>query len=115
MADPKDVESTQGPIELSIDLDAGGDGRTRVVVRGELDASTAERLRDAVAETHEGEVALDLAGVTFLDSSGLAAIIEASLLLRSQGRSLSVSDRSEVVRRVLDLSGVDAHLGLAQP
>ena len=87
-------------------------GRTRLELRGELDASSAEQLRLAVAAIAEGDIGLDLSAVTFVDSSGLASIIEASLVLQGQGRSLAVDERSAVVSRVLELSGVDAHLGL---
>jgi anti-anti-sigma factor len=86
-------------------------GATRVRLRGELDAFTAESLRAAI-DAATGDVVLDLAGVTFIDSSGLAAIIEATFLLAEDDRRLSADARSPVVQRLFDLSGVDERLHL---
>lgn len=106
--------SDQEPAGLLITSTPGDAGGTRLTLRGELDAATAGDLLDAVAAAGPGEVALDLADVTFVDSSGLAAIIEASLVLRDRGEALVVEERSVVVSRVLELSGVETHLGLGR-
>ena len=103
--------NTDDPRDLAIDR-AASDGGTVLTLRGELDAASAPELQAAIASTPAGPVSLDLGGVTFVDSSGLAAIIEASLVLARSGQSLVITERSEVVSRVLELSGVDAHLGL---
>ena len=89
-----------------------GAGATRITVRGELDAMSAPDLHAALAAASEGDVELDLAGVTFIDSSGLAAVIEAYMRLRPTGRRLVVVGRSHVVQRLLDLSGVSTQLDL---
>jgi len=88
------------------------DGGTCLTLRGELDAATAMQLRDHVVATDGGEVHLDLAGITFMDSSGLAAILEAHRRLADDHRRLVLGARSTAVQRVLDLSGVTAHLDL---
>lgn len=88
------------------------DGRSVLTVCGELDVLTAEDLRRRIAEVADGDVRLDLSGVSFIDSSGLAAVIEEHLRLRAGHRHLSVAGRSPVVQRVLDLSGVSAQLDL---
>jgi anti-sigma B factor antagonist len=52
----------------------------RIAVSGELDIASAPRLRDVCARpVHDGGVlvVLDLTGVTFLDSTGLHALIDA--------------------------------------
>lgn len=87
-------------------------GVTRITVRGELDAMSAPDVHAALEAAREGDVELDLAGVTFIDSSGLAAVIEAHMRLRPAGRRLVVVDRSRVVQRLLDLSGVTTQLDL---
>lgn len=85
-------------------------GGTRVTVEGELDASTAGDLARHVLATEHGAVELDLAGVTFVDSSGLAALIEAHLRLSRDGRRLLIVSESPTVKRVLELAGVTGHL-----
>lgn len=87
-------------------------GRSHLTVRGDLDAMSAPDLHAALAACTEGDVEVDMAGVTFIDSSGLAAVIEAHLRLRPSGRRLTIVDRSPVVRRLLDLSGVSTQLDL---
>lgn len=102
-----ELTSEPWSVELSV-----VDDRTRVTVRGELDALTAIDLHNRIGETTEGDVDLDLSEVSFIDSSGLAAIIEGHLRLGVQRRRLVIIGRSAAVQRVLDLSGVTGRLEL---
>ncbi len=86
------------------------EGSTAIVVAGELDSFTADSVRDAVAAVGDGDVVLDLDGVRFIDSSGLASIIESHLYLIERERRLVVGPRSPVVQRLLDLTGVQEAL-----
>jgi stage II sporulation protein AA (anti-sigma F factor antagonist) len=95
----------------SIEVSTTG-GTTCLCLRGELDAATAVELSSHVAASSSPEVDLDLGGVTFIDSSGLAAVLEAHRRLAMEHRRLVVRDRSPIVQRVLDLAGVAAHLDL---
>lgn len=87
-------------------------GATYLRLSGELDAATAVELGSHVAAATTSEVQIDLGGVTFMDSSGLAAVLEAHRRLAAEQRRLVVGDRSPIVQRVLDLAGVSAHLDL---
>ena len=51
-------------------------------------------------------VALDLAEVTFMDSTGLTTLMDAHLAAESNGWSFAVRRASPAVRRVFDLAGV---------
>lgn len=82
------------------------------MVSGELDAFSAPDLRKVVAAATSPEVALDLAGVTFIDSSGLAMIVESHQRLVASGRRLVITGRSAFVDRLLELSGVAGRLDL---
>lgn len=95
------------PLTVERDL---ADGQHRVTVRGELDAFTVPDVRAVIAEAAEGDVELDLSGVSFIDSSGLAMIVEAQQRLQSHERRLIVGPRSDIVQRLLELSGVAARL-----
>jgi anti-anti-sigma factor len=88
------------------------DGRARVIVRGELDAFTAPDLLAGIDEAAGDEVQLDLAGVSFIDSSGLASVIAGHQRLDQEHRRLVIVERSEIVQRLLDLSGVASRLHL---
>ena len=76
---------------------------------GELDLATAPLLTEALLDlASEREVHLDLALLTFLDSSGLHAI---TALARSQDgdRSVVLLNPSAAVRRSLEIAGIDQH------
>jgi anti-sigma B factor antagonist len=78
-----------------------------LTVVGELDVTTAPALRanlDQLVSGGQGLVGLDLAGVTFMDSSGVHVLVDAALA--HPGR-LRLADRSTAVDRVLALTGVD--------
>ena len=54
-------------------------GRAIVSLRGEIDMSCGPALRDALSAAQQGspDVIVDLSGVTFMDSTGLNALIGA--------------------------------------
>src|SRR4051812_16226385 len=60
------------------------DGRATLVVAGEIDLVTAPFLRDelaAVIGDAGSTTVVDLSGVTFIDSSGLGALIDARSII----------------------------------
>lgn len=81
-------------------------GTTYVVVEGELDIATAPRLEaELMAAVRPGtSVVVDLAGVTFLDSSGLRAILAGDAAARSHEVRYCVISARPAVQRVFDLT-----------
>jgi anti-anti-sigma factor len=80
-----------------------------VIVEGEVDISNAPQLRltlSRVIAAGEGDVAVDVGAVTFIDSSGLAELIRAHLALQALSRRLVLQRVNGRVRRVLDVAGV---------
>lgn len=85
-------------------------------VSGELDISNSAELRRRVEQALEGPrncVVLDLHRLTYMDSSGLAALIYAHQLTAEGGGSLAVAVGSESVRRTLEVRGLDGLLTIA--
>jgi anti-sigma B factor antagonist len=77
-------------------------GAVRVEVLGYLDVATAPRLAQALgALPSGGDVVVDLTGVTFMDTSGVAVLLHAR-----HGRNLVVVHPDRNVRSLLDVSGV---------
>ena len=78
------------------------------MIHGELDIATAPELVDMLARLrHHGHaVVLDLAEVTFMDSTGLTTLMDAHLQSERNGWSFSVRRPSPAVKRVFDLAGV---------
>lgn len=85
-------------------------GAAGIVVRGEIDLSTAplvEEGLDAAIHDSAGPFALDLSGVSFLDSCGVNVLLRARALLGRTDRALLVVCPGGRVRRVLELVGID--------
>ena len=79
-----------------------------VIVQGELDVASSPRLVDAVVELGgagggDGAVVIDMAGVGFMDSSGLRALLDCERSCRDGGRRFALARPSDTVRRVLEL------------
>ena len=83
-------------------------GRTVARVAGEIDAATCDSLTDALSSAMEtdGDVELDVSGVTFIDSSGLRALVLAQQQL-SDSRHLVVRGADARFRRLLHITGLD--------
>jgi anti-sigma B factor antagonist len=74
-------------------------------LEGELDMATAEDLSEILrtAATKGDPLVLDFSGVSFMDSSGLRALLERSAQPNGNGRVV-ILNPSPQVRRVLDIS-----------
>ena len=86
-------------------------------VRGELDLASAPHLTTLLSTTAGKStvpVVLDLAEVTFIDSSALRALVLAGRELADSGRTLQIGPRSEMVARVLEMTHLDRQPGAFQ-
>ncbi|MFJ5779096.1 STAS domain-containing protein [Streptomyces sp. NPDC093094] len=89
-------------------------GAAVVTVRGEIDHHTAAPLRHALTlpqETGVRRIVVDLAGVTFMDSSGVNLLIAAHNAARDSGGWLRVAGPTEAVQRTMQLVGLDEIIG----
>jgi anti-anti-sigma factor len=95
-----------GPLSVTVQLD----GHTaRVVAVGEIDMSTADVLRDSLNDALDKNplaVVLDMAGVTFLDSTGIAALVVARHRAINENAKLTLINCRSIIRQVLDVTGV---------
>jgi anti-anti-sigma factor len=89
-------------------LTIAGDARRTLVLSGELDLATRPRLDRAFALLvgDVSVVVLDLGGLTFMDSTGLHAIICIKELCAERDWQFSLIRASRQVHRLLELSGV---------
>ncbi|HWC27833.1 MAG TPA: STAS domain-containing protein [Solirubrobacteraceae bacterium] len=92
------------------------DGTRLVTLGGELDVFTAgAEVQELLEECAEGacHVVLDMSAVTFIDSSGLALLIKTDRRLSAADRRLVVLRPHPNVRRILELTGLDQLLSVA--
>ena len=106
----------EGP-QLQIDRVADTDGTLLLHLRGELDLVSAGRLKRVLANVPEGvtTIVLELRGLEFMDSSGLAALIAARAEAARARRSLRVTGASGSVRLLLDRTATDRILETIGP
>ena len=74
-------------------------------VSGELDMSNVEHMRAAVAScgaAGAGRLVFELSGLRFIDSAGIAVLLEASESIDS----VSVRSPTPPVRRVIEITGL---------
>jgi anti-sigma B factor antagonist len=91
------------------------EGGCRVAVSGEVDVSNASALRDVLDEqlsSGKGSLAIDLAEVPYIDSTGIGVLVGAAHRAKETGRTLSVERPQRNVARVLSLLGVGADLNV---
>jgi anti-sigma B factor antagonist len=101
-------ESKSSPLE--IELDRSGDNVT-LVVTGEIDLESSTALGDALDElVTSPTVLLDLSGVGYMDSTGLRTILVAKEAIERTGGTLRISAASNIVTRLIEISGVGALL-----
>lgn len=89
---------------------------TLVITVGEarIDAAVAIQFKDAMraaTQTGPARVVLDMSGVSFVDSSGLGAIVAAMKLLGG-GRKLDLAGLTADVDKVFRLTRMDSIFGI---
>jgi anti-anti-sigma factor len=88
-------------------LTVESNGDRTLILAGEIDMASEAQLRAALDEllNTDGAVKLDMSSVTFVDSSGTRAIIDAAVALMDRG-GLTVASPSPTVVRVFELLGL---------
>lgn len=80
-----------------------------VRLAGEIDYTVTPQVRErllAHIRDSEGPVVLDLGQLTYMDSSGLALLIEARRHLAEQDRSLEIGKITPEVEKIINLTQV---------
>lgn len=96
----------QRPI-IDICIEESG-GTVLISAAGAIDLESAPRLLGALDMIDpERHVVLDMAGVDFMDSTGLSIIIRQSIRKRESGGSLLIRHPSPTVRRLLEFCCLD--------
>jgi anti-anti-sigma factor len=105
-----------GMAELGTQLQIAEDERG-LVLDGEIDAHTAPRLEAAIERALEVSptVRLHMAGVSFMDSSGLRVMIATTESSRARGGDLVLEAPSATVARLIEISGLVDHLTVVVP
>jgi anti-sigma B factor antagonist len=103
-----------GPTAPNLEISCtAGDGGVRLIAAGEIDRASAPALHTtlqrAIAST-DGPVVVDLGAVSFIDSSGVNALVVAR---EAAGSRLRLGATHHAVRRVLEITALLELFGLA--
>ena len=94
---------------LTIDL-TEHNTRQRITVQGEVDLYTSPELRSAIMKAvpaASSGVEIELSGVDYMDSSGVATLVEGFKVARERSTSFILVSPSVAVTRVLELARLD--------
>ncbi len=86
------------------------DGHTQVRVAGEVDMNSAPDLRRAIREAVDGggSVMIHLGGVSYMDSAGIAVLIEGLQWSKRTGVEFALCAMPHPVRVVVELARLDS-------
>jgi anti-sigma B factor antagonist len=90
-------------------------GGVSVRVAGEMDVATAPQLVATIRSLSQRDMQhiwLDLAGLTFVDAAGLAALVQARMLVDGRGGRLTLHGVSPLVRRLLTITNLSRDFNL---
>ena len=80
-----------------------------VQLHGELDIASADGLADALVEVAGATVVVDLSDLTFMDSTGIGALVVARNRVLSKGLGqLIVTRPTGIVRKAMEIVGLGA-------
>ena len=85
------------------------DGAVLIRLSGEVDLSWSQQVRRAVLAALESNpiVGVELSEVSYIDSSGIAALVEGFQTARARGSRFALVSVSDAVRAVLELARLD--------
>jgi anti-anti-sigma factor len=85
-----------------------------VTLAGEFDLAAVPAFRRAVeqSETAWERAEIDMSDVVFMDSSGLQALVYLNNRAHEQGYEVTLVRLSHPVRRLLELTGLEAHFAV---
>ncbi|WP_436524626.1 STAS domain-containing protein [Actinoplanes sp. HUAS TT8] len=102
----------------SIRTTLADDGAVTVTVIGEIDFSNADEvadgIRDAITDWSPSTVHVDLRDASFIDSTGLGALIEGYRAATESDIRYVVLNPSPTFRRVLTVTGLSEFFGLIE-
>ena len=93
--------------QLHIEVLPSQPGEHRVRLSGEFDVNDADRVRNHLLEMGYARLVVDLSGIDFLDSSGIAAFVMVKKRLDDAGNELVLTNPSSMIRQLFRTVGLE--------
>lgn len=102
---------------MSGDIDTvSGGPRDSVAIQGRITVENSGEMRTALANalrTKPAKVSVDLSGVSYMDTSGLATLVEAARIAREQGTRLILGGIHDQPRYFFEITHLDRLFDIA--
>ena len=95
----------------SVEGSFGLGGVPVIALRGEIDISNVESVRadiDGFLDGRSGHVIFTVDALTFMDSSGIALLVE----IHNRVGSIELQNPTDIVRRVIEITGLSETFGV---
>lgn len=97
---------------MALDITVRQENQTLTVfLKGELDHHAASKIKDTIdlliLKAPVKVLIMDMAGVTFMDSSGIGLIVGRYNRIRSFGGKMFIKNPSQALSKILKMSGID--------
>ncbi len=102
--------------DLQIDIERR-DGVAIVTPRGDVDMATSPRLRTELKKLIAAgttRIVVDLSHVPYMDSSGVATLVEAMKSLRQVAGSLALCNMNPRVRAIFEIARLDQYFTICE-
>ena len=85
----------------------GTRGETILTLKGPLSIHTVFKFQDAVRSDPSPAIIVDFAGVPFIDSAGLGALVGVSVTARKSGRKIAFAGMNTQARALMDMTHIN--------
>ncbi len=96
---------------MGLEIEIRDEGEWRIIAtRGEVDLNSSPELRKAVLEAvaNAGSVSVDLSAAAYMDSSGVATLIEGLKAASERDQAFVLLSPSRAVMKVLELARLNS-------
>jgi anti-sigma B factor antagonist len=96
-------------VDLSVTHDVDPSGRDRLTAQGSIDLASREQFLEAGRKAlRDGAttLAIDLSGVTFMDSTGIGSLVELTRDAEDGGAGIVLVSPSDRIVRLLEITGL---------
>jgi anti-sigma B factor antagonist len=87
-------------------------GVTVAIIEGEINISTSPQMKKEMEKVANSKVVINLGKVGYVDSSGLATLVEILKKTRSKGGALYLTHLSDKVRSLFEITKLDKLFGI---